>query len=649
MTVDIANDIVAYDYCSFILLLIVVVYHFRTSVHGTYRARIMTVIVAVTMAAALCDATRVRFAGLADISDLRFVNINFAYLLLLSFITPLFLLYVLATTDMWHKLSKVTTKAVLYAIPVVVYDIILMINFFVPLAFSVGPGKAFTKHWGYYAGYGVFLFYMLVTAVFIRKNVRPIDRKRYNVLMAPICLVALGMFINVTALRHHIICFVVTLCILMLILINRRVEDSIDIATGMHTYKVFAEDMDINFKTGKQMNIILLNIVNYKYALRMVGYDAMMSMMTPVSAEILRIMRRYHAQFMCYYNGDGKFAIELSKKHFPFAHEIADEIGRSIRQNIKLEIADFELAINTCLVNCPDDISDVDSLFMLISDLDLAEADGKVVSASSITETKEFTMKKEMSTIIDRALTNHYFSVFYQPIYDTATGRFSSAEALLRLRDPKYGYISPSLFIPIAEKSGAIHAIGNFVLEEVIKFIASPDFEPLGVDYIEINLSAMQCLRSDLSNEIIALTTKYKVDPSRVNLEITETASGYSQSKLYGNISALSEHGFSVSLDDFGTGYSNLMRIASLPLDIVKLDRVFVVMEEAGGNHVIIRNLIKMLKSMNLKVLVEGVETREMLDSFTQMGVDEIQGFYFSKPLTKSAYIRFINEQALSA
>ena len=117
-----------------------------------------------------------------------------------------------------------------------------------------------------------------------------------------------------------------------------------------------------------------------------------------------------------------------------------------------------------------------------------------------------------------------------------------------------------------------------------------------------------------------------------------------SQSKLYGNIQTLAENGYSFSLDDFGTGYSNLMRIASLPLDIVKLDRVFVQMEESGGHHVIIKNLIEMLKNMNLKVLVEGIETEEMVDSFRQMGVDEIQGFYFSRPLTKTAYIRFMKE-----
>lgn len=639
------SDIAAYDYCAFILLVIIVAYYFRTSVHGTHRVRIMAMIVSVTMAASAFDATRVRIALMKEVSDVRFFAVNFVYLLLISSIPLLYLLYIVATTDTWHKLTRFKIEIVLCAIPMAVNVAVLVINWLTPIAFEIGAGRVLIRHWGYYLVFIIFMLYVAISLGFLRKNVYLVDRRRYYVLLTPLVIVTLGLLIGAIAKGHHVVCFSVAVCVLMLVLINRRVEDSIDIVTGMHTYKVFAEDMYTNFKTGKQMEIILINVINFKHAQRMIGYDSMLKMLAPVSAEILRIMRKHHAQFMCYYNGDGKFAVELSKKNFTYAHEIAEEISNSIRQNIKMGVSDFELEINTCLVRCPDDISDVNALFMLISDLDIAEADGKVVSAASIAGTKEFTMKKEMSTIIDRALANHYFSVFYQPIYDTKTEKFSSAEALIRLRDPKFGYISPQLFIPLAEKSGAIHAIGSFVFEEVVKFIASDDFKQLGVDYIEINLSVMQCLRSDLADEIIGLTNKYKVSPSTINLEITETASGYSQSKLNTNIAKLTENGFTVSLDDFGTGYSNLMRIAQLPLNIVKLDRAFVIMEESGGHHIIIKNLIRMLKDMDLKVLVEGVETEEMVESFKQMGVDEIQGFYYSRPLTKSAYIRFLKEK----
>ena len=142
------TDIVAYDYSAFVLLAIVGVYYARTSVHGTYRARIMAMIVVITIAASVCDATRVRFAGIDAVSRFRFVNVNFAYLLLLAFIPPLFLLYTLATTDTWHKLSAIKIKTVLCAVPLAAYVILLITNYFTPVVFEVAEDKTFIPHWG---------------------------------------------------------------------------------------------------------------------------------------------------------------------------------------------------------------------------------------------------------------------------------------------------------------------------------------------------------------------------------------------------------------------------------------------------------------------------------------------------------------------
>ena len=634
--------IVYYDYCAFILLCIVGIYFFRTSVHGTIRAYIMTTIVFSTFFGSIVDVVRVYITPLNTVPRLVKFLFHTFYFWDIMFISPLFLLYIIATTDTWHIAFKNKIVAVLLAIPVSVSFVGSIVNFFVPVGFVLNEAGDILYLYGYYCMIISIIFYMVLGLIYINRNREYVDVKRFHIMIVPIVLVAISIVVQALWGRQHVISFVLTVCILMLMLVNRRVEDTVDVTTGMHTYRVFAEDMDTNFKSGKQMELILVNIQNFIYAMRLAGYDNMTNMLSPVSSEILRTMRKRRAQFMCYYNGDGKFAIELSKRHAAQSAEIAGEIAQSIRQNIKLEISDYELAINTCLVSCPEDISDVESLFMLINDIDRIDSQGKVVSASSITGTDEFSMKRDMSTIIDRAITNHYFSVFYQPIYNTKEKKFSSAEALVRLRDPKFGYISPDLFIPLAEKSGAIHAIGSFVLEEVIKFTATSEFEELGVDYIEINLSAMQCLRGDLADEIITLAGKYNVDPKKINLEITETASAYSQEKLYGNIKTLSDYGFTFSLDDFGTGYSNLTRITSLPLSIVKLDRVFVIMEESSGYHMIIKNLIAMLKMLGIKVLVEGVETKEMADNFTEMGVDEIQGFFFSKPLTRSAFTRFV-------
>ena len=215
----------------------------------------------------------------------------------------------------------------------------------------------------------------------------------------------------------------------------------------------------------------------------------------------------------------------------------------------------------------------------------------------------------EIDTIIDHALANHKFNVYYQPIYSVTEQRFNSAEALLRLNDDKYGFISPELFIPAAEKSGAIHKIGAYVLEEVCSFIASDEYKSLGLDYIEINLSVSQCMQNNLANEVLDTLNKYHVSTDQINLEITETAASDSQKIMNENLDILNKAGVHFSLDDFGTGYSNIKRIASLPLDIIKLDKSFTKLEENPKLQIILQNTINMIKDMDMKIVVEGVET----------------------------------------
>lgn len=183
-----------------------------------------------------------------------------------------------------------------------------------------------------------------------------------------------------------------------------------------------------------------------------------------------------------------------------------------------------------------------------------------------------FDLMRDIDSIIENAITHKLFKVYYQPIYSIKDKHFNSAEALIRLFDDKYGFISPELFIPAAERSGAIHRIGAFVLDEVCRFISSEDFKKLGIDYIEVNLSVAQCMRNDLSEEILDIMKRHNVSSESINLEITETAASYSQENLVENMNELSASGIGFSLDDYGTGYSNMDRVSSMQFDIIKLD-----------------------------------------------------------------------------
>lgn len=248
----------------------------------------------------------------------------------------------------------------------------------------------------------------------------------------------------------------------------------------------------------------------------------------------------------------------------------------------------------------------------------------------------------EIQMIVEDAIRNKKFQMYYQPIYSLSKKKFVSAEALIRLHTDKYGYIPPSVFIPIAERSGIIHAIGDFVTEEVFRFMASPEYKRLGLTYMEINLSTAQCMVSTLADRIIQLMKTYDISPNQVNFEITETAASFSQGVIEQNLQKLSKSGIGFSLDDYGTGYSNIERMVQYPLKIVKLDKLFA---DGLADHkirIVLKNTVQMIKDIDMEIVVEGIETSDAFRLFKELGCEHIQGFYFCKPLPKDGFIKFI-------
>jgi EAL domain-containing protein (putative c-di-GMP-specific phosphodiesterase class I) len=154
-------------------------------------------------------------------------------------------------------------------------------------------------------------------------------------------------------------------------------------------------------------------------------------------------------------------------------------------------------------------------------------------------------------------------------------------------------------------------------------------------------------MQKGLADDLINTLKKYNISPDKINLEITETAAAYSQQIMDDNIKALTDAGIKLSLDDFGTGYSNMKRIASLPLHIVKLDKTFTDIEDNQNLTIVLKNTIRMIKDMNMKIVVEGVETEDLVKKFSDYKCDYIQGYYFSKPVPKKDFIAFVESRNL--
>jgi EAL domain-containing protein (putative c-di-GMP-specific phosphodiesterase class I) len=244
---------------------------------------------------------------------------------------------------------------------------------------------------------------------------------------------------------------------------------------------------------------------------------------------------------------------------------------------------------------------------------------------------------------IIRAMEEDRVEVFFQPIYSTTEQRIVSAEALVRIRNVDGSIMPPGEFIPIAEESGLIAGLGERVFEKVCQFLKESPALALGIHYIEVNLSVAQCEQRDLAERYIRIMEKNNIDPWRINLEITETASVQTKNMLLKNMKELMEYGVSFSLDDFGNGQSNLDYIIDMPVSIMKLDMTMIraYFKDLKARFVV-QATIHMAHDMDLMVVAEGVETKEQLDTMAEQQIDYIQGYYFSKPLPADAFIEYL-------
>lgn len=248
-----------------------------------------------------------------------------------------------------------------------------------------------------------------------------------------------------------------------------------------------------------------------------------------------------------------------------------------------------------------------------------------------------------MLAAIMKAMEDERVEVFFQPIYSTHTKRFVSAEALVRIRREDGSIIPPGLFIPIAEETGLIVKLGERVFEKVCHFITERCPEQYGVEYIEINLSVVQCEAKSLAKCYSDIMDKYQINPAFINLEITESASIVMKKTLLDNMRALINYGVSFSLDDFGNGQSNLNYIVDMPVHIVKFDRDMTqAYFESEKARYVLQAATDMIQGLGLKVVAEGVETAEQLRELERLGIDYIQGYYFSKPIEEERYLEFL-------
>jgi diguanylate cyclase (GGDEF)-like protein len=397
--------------------------------------------------------------------------------------------------------------------------------------------------------------------------------------------------------------------------------------------------------TPQMIAVTFLDLDHFKQINDSKGHSYGDDLLIQVAERIQQLLPK-HSYFGRFGGDEFIILLHTEREHFPFIRTTLNNIHDAFSKAFYLNKQAVFVTPSMGVSLYP---TDADSYEQLLVNADTALYKAKEAGRNRILyfnyEMKEEFEKQHMlEQGLREAIKFNHFTLVYQPQFNLKTNRTESLEALLRWRHPEWGMISPTEFIPVAEKSGNILVIGDWVLEMAIREIKEIHHQYPYVSSIAINVSALQLREIDFIHRLKTLLRKYQVNPSLIEIEITESMFIDSGEEVLQTLQNIRKMGISIALDDFGTGYSSLNYLRVLPINRVKIDQSFVQqMENDVRVQAIVKSVIDLSHNLGFNVVAEGVETVKQLELLTAMETDVIQGFYYSKPLNKGQLHTFLN------
>jgi diguanylate cyclase (GGDEF)-like protein/PAS domain S-box-containing protein len=422
-----------------------------------------------------------------------------------------------------------------------------------------------------------------------------------------------------------------------------------DKLTGLPNRAMFEELLDLALARGRRhelsIAVISVDLDDFKLVNESLGHEAGDELLRQIGSRLREATRE--TDLVARQGGDEFLLLlaDLERGSDPglpdgaggavlAAESVATRILESLRPPFELLGTEFYVSASIGISMFPDDAGDAAAL---LRNADAAMYESKETGPGGFVlfaERSEDALEKlSFTTRLRRAVEKQHWTLHYQPIVDLLGGSMVGVEALLRWQDPNGGLIPPGEFIPLAEEMGLIQVIGDWVVEELARQDRAWRAEGLELE-ISFNLSPRQLRQPDVAERILSRLADHAVDPSRVIVEITESAAMTDPDRTQRALGRLHSRGLRIAIDDFGTGYSSLARLKDLAVDILKIDRQFVrdvsTDREAGS---MVQAIIQLSEGLGMTSFAEGIETEDEWRFLAEHGCPLGQGFLFSRPV----------------
>lgn len=422
-----------------------------------------------------------------------------------------------------------------------------------------------------------------------------------------------------------------------------------DFLTELPNRSMFVKQCDHLLNVAKQNRqtcaLFCLGLDRFKLINESMGHDAGNDLLKAVANRL-----------QCYPN-DGDILARLGGDEFAFvrinvSHEdiaalLAQEIINDFGSHFIIQGQDLVVGLSIGITLCPLDNRSVDELF---KDAQTAMHRAKASGGNSYQfysseMTEKVKNRLSLESHLRRALEKQEFLLYYQPKVSTITGKITGAEALIRWQHPEKGLVSPTDFVSVLEDTGLIVPVGEWALQEICNQYDRWRLMGIGDISLALNLSVKQFKDYDLCQKVERTLAKFNHNTDFLELEITESILMDDLENATKTLHDLHALGIKLSIDDFGTGYSSLAYIKLLPVDILKIDRSFVTgLPYDVQDNAIVKVIIMLAQALNLKVVAEGVETKEQLNFLVENNCDYIQGYYYSKPVPSADFTRLLQK-----